>query len=65
MSDLHKVPAPGQVWVCGACGRLGRGKRRDMGDTSCVTWAVLCEEASVVMGPHGMAIKADAVKEPA
>jgi len=45
---MKKVPKerltePGQLWVCVACGRAREGDRYDMGDTSCVLWAVLCE----------------------
>lgn len=34
---------PGQIWVCGACGKTSKNKYR-LGDTSCVIWAVLCFE---------------------
>lgn len=39
----ERLSGPGQVWVCAACGRVRAGDRYDMGDTSCVLWATLCE----------------------
>jgi hypothetical protein len=41
--NRDRIAAPGYLWVCGACGRTGTD-RYEMGDTSCVTWAVLCHE---------------------
>lgn len=35
------ISPPGMIWVCSACGRTGRD-RYLMGDSSCMTWAVLC-----------------------
>jgi hypothetical protein len=61
-SKWVQVSQIGQVWVCGACGRIGRGRRMDMGDTSCVLWAVLCEEASLVL-KDGLAVSAKAVDD--
>lgn len=37
----ERIAPDGQIWVCGACGRTGKD-RYSMGDTSCITWAVLC-----------------------
>lgn len=62
MTTLNTTPPPGTVWCCGACGRIGRGKRSAMGDTSCVTWAVLVHEDSLVIGANGMATAARAVE---
>lgn len=33
----------GQLWVCQVCGRTSRD-RYMLGDTSCVTWAILCHD---------------------
>lgn len=42
------APAPeGQIYLCGACGRTNK-IRYNMGDTSCVTWACLVYEDSIV-----------------
>lgn len=50
----------GQVWVCNACGRRAKSqygfdennKSTAVGgswDSSCITWAVLCYEASIMV----------------
>lgn len=41
--DHEMLAGDGQIWVCPACGRRSKDRYR-MGDTSCVTWAVLCHE---------------------
>ena len=42
--DFYKAPAPdGQIYVCAACGKTGRC-RNELGDVSCMQWAVLCYE---------------------
>lgn len=50
-----------QLWVCQACGREGPSREalRDR-DTSCGTWAVRVDPGSVVRGPGGKIVKADA-----
>lgn len=42
----NRYAVDGCIWVCGACGRTGTD-RYEMGDTSCMTWAVLCFEEQV------------------
>lgn len=59
-SKWSQVPPPGAVWVCHACGRIGRAARSGMGDTSCVLWAVLCREDSLVL-VDGRAVSAKAI----
>lgn len=41
---------PGTIWVCPACGRTSKNKNK-LGDTSCVTWAVLCFEKADPAAP--------------
>jgi hypothetical protein len=40
---VQKVAPEGKVWVCPACGRHAKNVD-DLGDTACVTAAVLCWE---------------------
>jgi len=51
----------GAVWVCGACGKMSKNKvdGPDMWDSSCFTWAVLCQENSLVF-ESGRVIRATA-----
>lgn len=68
----HKAPE-GTIYVCAACGKRSRWRYgfdeagKNCGpskgwDGSCMTHAVLCSEASVVLGPNGKATAAEAVK---
>jgi hypothetical protein len=67
-APLPKYPtqAPdGQVFVCGACGRLSKslyGDAQSSWDESCMMNAVLCHESSVVRAESGLIEKADAVE---
>lgn len=60
----NPIAPEGTVWLCGACGRQGRD-RHALGDTSCVTWAVLVQEASIQREADGT-VRAEAafVEEP-
>lgn len=42
LEDNRHAPK-GKIWVCPGCGRKGKD-RFELGDTSCVTWAILCFE---------------------
>jgi hypothetical protein len=62
VSKFNRESAPGEIWVCQACGRAREGKLLDLGDTSCVMWAELCHKDSLVYGPNGLVTAASAVK---
>ena len=57
----------GAVWVCGACFKRAKHKIEggiDHGwDTSCFTWAVLCDETSLIY-KNGRVVSATAIKDP-
>ncbi len=62
-ADDYSKPAPdGTIYMCGACGRTGK-IRGALGDTSCVTWAVLVHEDSIVRNAAGVPIGAKEVKD--
>jgi len=52
----------GQIWLCPACGRINKDRYK-MGDTACVTAAVLVYEASI-MREDGVLIATEAVNDP-
>lgn len=56
--DAAETAPTGQVYVCTACGKRSRDREGAMAidegwDISCVLRAVLCEEASIVLGKDG------------
>lgn len=61
MADVSNVAPEGSIWVCRACGRHGRDRYK-LGDSSCVTWAILCAESSLVF-EGGQLIRAEALFE--
>lgn len=67
-SPLPKYPpqAPdGQMFVCGACGRVSShlyGDGKSSWDESCMSNAVLCHESSIVRSENGFVTKAEAVE---
>lgn len=63
MSTGNRVAPPGQIYVCGACGKRSKDKYGeqmiDRGwDVSCMMWAVLC------YNPRGPSGKWQAVPQP-
>lgn len=50
----------GQIFCCAACGKTSR-TRYGMRDTSCITWAVLVDEASIERDTDGRVKRAHAV----
>lgn len=48
--------------MCGVCGRNGKD-RYNLGDTSCVSWAVLVKEESIERNENGKIVKARAWEE--
>lgn len=61
-SDPVDLAPEGQIWLCPACSRRNEDRYK-MGDTSCVTAAVLVYEASI-MEEDGVLITAEAVNDP-
>lgn len=54
-----------QLWVCGACGREGPSREAIYErSTSCGTWAVQVDPATVVRSIGGVVVSAEAIKEP-
>lgn len=59
--DLSQFDAaPGTIWVCAACGRVGTNRAK-LGDTSCFLHAVLCQTESLIVGEDGRSMSAVAV----
>ena len=52
----------GQVWLCQACAKRNK-VRSQFSDVSCLTWAVLVYENSIMM-EDGVLITAEAVDDP-
>lgn len=61
-NDPTDVAPEGQVWMCPACQRRNKDRFK-MGDTSCVTAAVLVYVDSI-MEEDGVFISAEAVSDP-
>lgn len=62
----QEVAGPGQIFVCGACGRRSKdraGKRKINGhwDESCRRYAVLCYKSTLSYGRNGLVVGATAV----
>lgn len=60
-SRIFAVPPSGAVWLCGACGRIGRGRKMDIGDESCFLNCCLVYEDSIERNDAGMIIAAKAL----
>lgn len=61
----NRLARPGTVFVCHVCGKRSHDKfgtqAIDHGwDTSCITWAELCDERSLVFDEDGRVQKATA-----
>ena len=56
------APSAPPLWVCGACGRECESREALRArDTSCGTWAVQVDPATVVRDEAGKVVKADAI----
>lgn len=64
----NELAPAGQLWVCSACGKRSRDRYGDAAldrgwDESCMLHAVLCDEATIVLGDDGRAKWAKAISE--
>lgn len=61
ISAISYTAPAGQIWVCGACGRIDKDRTK-VGDESCFMNSVLCHEDSLAYDQRGRVNAAKAVK---